>query len=68
MEQPKKYGEPGWWLSVYQVTVNGIRDIGLPSKTKGYLAVKVPSLLEQARLFRPDSRTAYIPDTVGEDQ
>lgn len=48
----RKHGEPSWWLSVYDTTVKGIRDVGLPSAKNNVLAIEVPTLAEQARKIR----------------
>lgn len=47
-----KNGEAAWWLTVYKTAVAGIRAVGLPSKSSGALAIKVPTLKDQADSLR----------------
>lgn len=51
-----KNGEASWWLGVYQLTVAGIRQNGLPSKNDGLLAIEVPDLMTQATQMRRKTR------------
>ena len=48
----KKDGEPSWWIAVYKTAVEGIRAVGLPSKSDGALAITVPTLRDQAVRLR----------------
>lgn len=45
-------GEAAWLAHLHEKTVAGVRRHGLPSRADGELAVRVPSLLEQARAMR----------------
>ena len=47
-----KNGEPAWWIAVYKTTAEGIRAVGLPSKSDGALAIAVPTLRDQAEQLR----------------
>lgn len=44
--------EAAWLLRLHEKTVAGIRRHGLPALADGELAVRVPSLMEQARAMR----------------
>lgn len=48
-----KDGQTDWLVRLYEKTVNGMRDIGLPSEINdGVLSVRIPTLAEQARVMR----------------
>ena len=49
----KKDGQTGWLVRLYEKSVNGVREFGLPSEhSRGTLAVRLPTLAEQARTMR----------------
>ena len=49
----KKDGQTGWLVRLYEKSVNGVREFGLPSEhSRGTIAVRLPTLAEQARTVR----------------
>lgn len=49
----KKDGQNGWLVRLYEKSVNGVREFGLPSEhSRGTIAVRLPTLAEQARTMR----------------
>ncbi|WP_303996213.1 hypothetical protein [Desulfovibrio piger] len=49
----KKDGQTGWLVRLYEKSVNGVREFGLPSEhSRGTIAVRLPILAEQARTMR----------------
>ncbi|MGF0009327.1 MULTISPECIES: hypothetical protein [Desulfovibrio] len=49
----KKDGQTGWLVRLYEKSVNGVREFGLPSEhSRGTIAVRLPTLAEQARTMR----------------
>lgn len=49
----KKDGQTGWLVRLYEKSVNGVREFGLPSEhSRGTIAVRLPTLAEQARAMR----------------
>ena len=56
ISEMSKNDEAAWWLRVYQTAVTGIRTVGLPSQSSGALAIKVPTLQEQAIKMRKKGR------------
>lgn len=49
----KKDGQTGWLVRLYEKSVNGVRELGLPSEhSRGTIAVRLPTLAEQARTMR----------------
>lgn len=44
--------QTGWLVRLYEKTVVGIRQYGIPDTTGRVLSVKIPELGEQARVMR----------------
>lgn len=48
-----KDGQTDWLVHLYEKSVNGIRQFGLPSEVDtGVLVIKTPTLADQARIMR----------------
>jgi hypothetical protein len=45
-------GQTDWLVHLYETTINGIRENGLPSEVSYVLSVEVPTLAEQAKVMR----------------
>lgn len=49
----KKDGQTDWLVRLYEKSVTGVREFGLPSEhSQGAIAVRLPTLAEQARVMR----------------
>ena len=49
----KKDGQTGWLVRLYEKSINGVREFGLPSEhSRGTIVVRLPTLAEQARTMR----------------
>ena len=49
----KKDGQTDWLVRLYEKSINGVREFGLPSeRTKGAIAVHLPTMAEQASTMR----------------